>query len=65
MVEAFAKREPVAHLQGVMGLLAAGLFLVEADRQMIHYRSCRPPETELRDNLEACQGTDTHRLSPT
>jgi transposase InsO family protein len=30
---------------------AAGLFFVGADRKMIRYRSCRPPETELRGRL--------------
>ena len=52
MVGPAAKREAVAHLQAVMGLSErrASSF-VGADRKMIRYRSCRPPETELRTRL--------------
>ena len=44
-----AKREAVAHLKAVMGLSERRTcFFVGADRKMIRYQSCRPPETELR-----------------
>src|SRR5436853_3524397 len=52
MVGPVAKREAVAHLQAVMGLSerrACGI--VGADRKMVRYRSCRPPDTELRGHL--------------
>ncbi|WP_354125743.1 IS3 family transposase [Bradyrhizobium sp. RT9b] len=52
MVGPVAKREAVAHLQAVMGLAerrACGI--VGADRKMVRYRSCRPPDTELRGHL--------------
>ena len=52
MVGPVAKREAVAHLQAVMGLSERrACSFVGADRKMIGYRSCRPPETELRDKL--------------
>ena len=52
MVGPVAKREAVAHLQAVMGLSERrACSFVGADRRMIRYRSCRPPETELRDKL--------------
>ncbi len=47
-----AKREGVAHLQAVMGLSERrACSTVNADRKMIRYRSCRPPDTELRTHL--------------
>lgn len=52
MVGPVAKREAVAHLQAVMGLSerrACGI--VGANRKMVWYRSCRPPDTELRGHL--------------
>ncbi|WP_354141056.1 IS3 family transposase [Bradyrhizobium sp. LB11.1] len=52
MVGPVAQREAVAHLQAVMGLSerrACGI--VGADRKMVRYRSCRPPDTELRGHL--------------
>ena len=52
MVGPAAKREGVAHLQAAMGLserLACSI--VNADRKMIRYRPCRPPDTELRTQL--------------
>jgi len=52
MVGPVAKREAVAHLQAVMGLSerrACGI--VGADHKMVRYRSCRPPDTELRGHL--------------
>ena len=52
MVGPAAKREAVAHLQAVMGLSERrACSFVGADRKMIRYQSCRPPETELRDRL--------------
>ncbi|WP_276200630.1 IS3 family transposase [Chelatococcus sp. XZ-Ab1] len=52
MVGPAAKREAVAHLQAVMGLSERrACSFVGADRKMIRYRSCRPPETELRGRL--------------
>ena len=49
---AVAKREAVADLRGVLEMSerrACGV--VAADRKMIRYRSCRPPDTELRARL--------------
>ena len=47
-----AKREAVAHLQAAMGLSERrACFIVGADRRMIRYRSCRPPETNPRGRL--------------
>ena len=52
MVGPAAKREAVAHLQDVMGLSERrACSFVGADRKMIRYRSCRPPESELRNRL--------------
>ena len=52
MVGPAAKREGVAHLQAVMGLSERrACSIVNADRKMIRYRSCRPPDTELRTQL--------------
>ncbi len=52
MVGPAAKREAVAHLQAVMGLSERrACSFVGADRKMIRYQSCRPPETELRGRL--------------
>ena len=49
---AAVKREGVAHLQAVMGLSERrACSIVNADRKMIRYRSCRPPDTELRTHL--------------
>ena len=45
-------REGVAHLQAVMGLSERrACSIVNADRTMIRYRSCRSPDTELRTQL--------------
>ena len=49
MVGPAVKREGVAHLQAVMRLRPCSI--VSADRKMIRYRSCRPPDTELRTDL--------------
>ncbi|MES0003369.1 IS3 family transposase [Mesorhizobium sp. M0051] len=52
MVGPVAKREAVAHLRAAMGLSERrACSIVAADRKMIRYRSCRPPETELRGRL--------------
>ncbi len=52
MVGPVAKREGVAHLQAVMGLSERrACSIVDADRKMIRYRSCRSPDTGLRAQL--------------
>ncbi|NKW80851.1 IS3 family transposase [Ochrobactrum pecoris] len=52
MVGPAAKREAVMHLKAVMGLSERrACQIVSADRKMIRYRSCRPPEVELRAKL--------------
>ena len=52
MVGPAAKREGVAHLQAELGLSERrACSIVSADRKMIRYRSCRPPDTELRVQL--------------
>lgn len=52
MVGPVVKREAVAHLQAAMGLSERrACSIVNADRKMVRYRSCRPPDTELRKQL--------------
>jgi putative transposase len=52
MVGPAVQREGVAHLQAAMGLSERrACSIVGADRQMIRYRWCRPPDTELRTQL--------------
>lgn len=52
MVGPAAKRDAVAHLKDIMGLSERrACQIVSADRKMICYRSCRPPEVELRAKL--------------
>jgi putative transposase len=52
MVGPAVKREGVVHLQAAMGLSERrACSIVGADRKMIRYRSCRPPDTELRTQL--------------
>jgi putative transposase len=52
MVGPAVKREGVAHLQAAMGLSERrACSIINADRKMIRYRSCRPPDTELRKHL--------------
>jgi putative transposase len=52
MVAPAAKREGVAHLQAAMGLSERrACSIVNADRKMIRYRSCRSPDTKLRKHL--------------
>jgi len=52
MVGPVAKRAAVAHLQVELGLSERrACCIVSADRKMIRYRSCRPPDNELRSQL--------------
>lgn len=52
MVRPAVKREAVAHLRTRLGLSERrACRIVGADRRMVRYRSCRPPETELRQRL--------------
>lgn len=52
MVGPAAKREAVAHLRAVMGLSERrACSIVAADRKMVRYRPCRPPDMELRGRL--------------
>jgi putative transposase len=52
MVGPAAKREGVARLQAGMGLLERrACSIVNADRKMIRYQSCRPPDAEVRTQL--------------
>jgi len=52
MVGPAVKREGVAHLRATMGLSERRAYsIVSADRKMVRYRSCRPPDTELRTQL--------------
>jgi putative transposase len=54
MVGPAAKREAVAHLLAELGLSERrACIIVSADRKMIRYRSCRPPDAELRVQLRA------------
>ncbi|MGR6465806.1 IS3 family transposase [Rhizobium sp. PAMB 3182] len=52
MVGPAAKRDAVTHLKTVMGLSERrACQIISADRKMVRYRSCRPPEVELRAKL--------------
>ncbi len=52
MIGPAVKREGVAHLRATMGLSERrACSIVSADRKMVRYRSCRPPDTELRTQL--------------
>ena len=52
MVGPAAKRAAVAHLQDTMGLSERrACSIASADRTIVRYRSCRPPDTELRARL--------------
>ena len=52
MVGPAVKREGVAHLWATMGLSERrACSIVSADRKMVRYRSCRRPDTELRQQL--------------
>ena len=52
MVGPAVKREAIAHLQTLMDLSERrACRIVGADRKMVRYRSCRPPDTDLRERL--------------
>lgn len=52
MVGPAAKRDAVAHLKAIMGLSERrACQIISADRKMIRYQSCRPPEVDLRLRL--------------
>ena len=51
MVGPAAKREGVAHLQALGLSERWACSIVNADRKMIRYQSCRAPDTELRTQL--------------
>ena len=52
MVGPAVQRDAVAHLPAVMGLSERrACNIVGADRKTVRYRSCRPPDTELRIRL--------------
>jgi transposase InsO family protein len=52
MVGPAAQRDAVTHLKAVMGLSERrACQIISADRKMIRYRSCRPPEVALRAKL--------------
>lgn len=52
MVGPAAKRDALAHLKAIMGLSERrACQIISADRKMIRYRSCRPPEVALRAKL--------------
>jgi putative transposase len=52
MVGPAVQREGVAHLRATIGLSERrACSIVSADRKMVRYRSCRPPDTELRAQL--------------
>jgi putative transposase len=52
MVGPAVKRDAVAHLQAALGLSERrACSLVGADRKMVRYQSCRPPDSELRGRL--------------
>ncbi|MFT4002975.1 MAG: IS3 family transposase, partial [Rhizobium sp.] len=52
MVGPAAKRDAVTHLKAVMGLSERrACQIISADRKMIRYQSCRPPEVDLRARL--------------
>lgn len=52
MVGPVAKRDAVAHMKALIGFSEhRACQIISADRMMIRYRSCRPPESELRMKL--------------
>ena len=52
MVGPAVQRGAVAHLQALMSLAECrACSIVGADRKMVRYRFCRPPDTELRARL--------------
>jgi putative transposase len=66
MIGPAAKREGVVHLQAALGLSERrACSIVNADRKMIRYRSCRPPDTDLREHLrERTSSADRTLLNP-
>jgi putative transposase len=54
MVGPAAVRQGVAHLRTVFEISERrACSILQADRKMVRYRSCRPPETALRERLHA------------
>ena len=54
MVGPVAIRQGVAHLRTVFEISERrACSILQADRKMVRYRSCRPPETALRERLHA------------
>jgi len=54
MVGPAAVRQGVAHLRTVFEISERrACSILQADRKMVRYRSCRPPETGLRERLNA------------
>jgi putative transposase len=54
MVGPAAVRQGVGHLRTVFEISEGrACSIVKADRKMVRYRSCRPPETELRERLRS------------
>ncbi len=52
MVGPVAMREGVARIRTVFGIIERrACSIVKADRKMVRYRSCRPPDTALRERL--------------
>ena len=52
MVGPVAVRQGVAHLRTVFEISERrACSILQADRKMVRYRSCRPPETALRERL--------------
>ena len=55
-------RQGVAHLRTVFEISERrACAIIEADRKMVRYRSCRPPETELRERLR-CLAIERRRF---
>ena len=47
-------RQAVAHLKAAFGVSERrACFIIKADRKSVRYRSCRPPDTALRERLRA------------
>lgn len=54
MVGPVAVRQGVAHIRTMFEISERrACSIVQADRTMVRYRSCRPPETELRERLRS------------
>jgi putative transposase len=62
MVGPAAVRQGVAHLRTVFEISERrACSILQADRKMVRYRSCRPPETQLRERLRSL-ATERRRL---